>query len=62
MASRHWLCELHDDCFALDRFGRCRALQDTTFKGDCPFYKTVEQQQKEAGYVHCEERRVRYEY
>ena len=28
------------DCFALDpTTGKCRALNDTSFKKDCPFYK-----------------------
>lgn len=38
---------MHDDCFALDGYGRCHALQDTTFKGDCPFYKTAKQHERE---------------
>lgn len=38
---------MHDDCFALDCYGRCRALDDTVFKGDCPFYKTQAQYDRE---------------
>ena len=41
MSRSHWKCEQHDDCFALDYYGRCHALQDTTFSGECPFYKTA---------------------
>lgn len=47
MSRYHWQCSMHDDCFALDAYGRCHALQDTTFKGTCPFYKTQRQYEKE---------------
>ena len=42
-----WHCGQHDDCFALNSFGRCTALVDTQFRGPCPFYKTQEQYRKE---------------
>lgn len=47
MSRYHWSCDMHDDCFALDCYGRCRALDDTVFKGDCPFYKTQAQYDRE---------------
>lgn len=28
----------HPDCFAF-LFGKCICLSDTSFEGDCPFYK-----------------------
>ena len=38
----------HDDCFAKQRNGICKALRDTYFNGrDCPFYKSKEQVEKE---------------
>lgn len=37
----------HPDCFSLMEHKHCFALMNTTFKGDCPFYKSIEQQMEE---------------
>lgn len=31
------------DCFAFGEYGKCTALRDTMFSGECPFYMTREQ-------------------
>ena len=51
-----WKCWQHDDCFALNEYGRCEVLNDVQFKGACPFYKTKKQYEKEE-----EERKRAYE-
>ena len=55
-----WRCWQHEDCFALNAYGRCTALDDIQFKGPCPFYKTKAQHEKER--QEREERENRYEY
>ena len=45
--SLDWHCFQHDDCFALNEFGRCDALSDVQFKGACPFYKPKKQYEQE---------------
>ena len=35
------------DCFAFGPYGRCKALTDTSFDHECPFYKTSIQVRKE---------------
>lgn len=57
----NWQCTRHSDCFALTNSGRCGALSNTDFKGECPFYKTVEEQKNAKGFVH-REGRMNYEY
>lgn len=44
-----------DTCFANDR-GRCTALEDTHFNGECPFYK--ERWEKRIEDLRCKARNI----